>query len=60
MTDETPPATAPVLVVGATGNLGGKVVRVLLDDGKKVRALVRPNTDASRLEALGVEIAFRV
>lgn len=57
MTDETPPATAPVLVVGATGNLGGKVVRVLLDNGKKVRALVRPSTDASRLEALGVEIA---
>ncbi len=49
-------ATAPVLVVGGTGNLGGKVVDQLLERGKPVRALVRPSTDASRLEARGVEI----
>lgn len=57
MTDQTPQTPGPVLVVGATGSLGGKVVRALLDRGKSVRALVRPTTDASRLEALGVEIA---
>lgn len=47
----------PVLVVGATGSLGGKVVDELLKRGKNVRALVRPATDASRLESKGVEIA---
>ncbi|WP_461068949.1 NmrA family NAD(P)-binding protein [Streptomyces pseudoechinosporeus] len=55
---ETPRTTTlPVLVVGATGSLGGKVVDELLKRGKNVRALVRPTTDASRLEKRGVEIA---
>src|SRR5947208_5830170 len=49
--------TLPVLVVGATGSLGGKVVDELLERGKNVRALVRPTTDASKLESRGVEIA---
>ncbi|MGW0877891.1 NmrA family NAD(P)-binding protein, partial [Streptomyces sp. NPDC002740] len=49
--------TLPVLVVGATGSLGGKVVDELLERGKKVRALVRPASDASRLESRGVQIA---
>src|SRR3954467_3395202 len=53
-TDST---TLPVLVVGATGSLGGKVVDELLKRGKNVRALVRPATDATRLEGRGVEIA---
>ncbi|MFF2246196.1 SDR family oxidoreductase [Arthrobacter sp. NPDC058130] len=47
----------PVLVVGATGSLGGQVVDRLLARGKKVRALVRPTSNAGRLEAKGVEIA---
>ncbi|WP_416964225.1 SDR family oxidoreductase [Streptomyces sp. Agncl-13] len=47
----------PVLVVGATGSLGSKVVDELLKRGKNVRALVRPTTDAGRLESRGVEIA---
>ena len=47
----------PVLVVGATGSLGGRVVDRLLARGKKVRALVRPASDAGKLEAKGVEIA---
>jgi uncharacterized protein YbjT (DUF2867 family) len=55
MTDS--PSTLPVLVVGATGSLGGKVVDELLKRGKSVRALVRSTTDASRLENKGVEIA---
>ncbi|MEV6965881.1 SDR family oxidoreductase [Hamadaea sp. NPDC051192] len=46
-----------VLVVGATGSLGGQVVDQLLARGKQVRALVRPGSDAGRLETLGVEIA---
>ena len=58
MESETPMTTTrPVLVVGATGSLGGKVVDELLKRGKNVRALVRPTSDASRLESRGVEIA---
>lgn len=48
---------SPVLVVGGTGHLGGQVVAALVERGKRVRALVRPASDASRLEAAGVEIA---
>ena len=47
----------PVLVVGATGSLGGQGVDRHLSRGKKVRALVRPSSDAGKLEAKGVEIA---
>lgn len=46
----------PVLVVGATGYLGGQVVDELLKRGKRVRALVRPKSDASKLAAKGVEV----
>src|SRR5204862_6979693 len=49
--------TNTVLVVGATGDLGGRVVDALLERGKRVRALVREGTDPSRLAAKGVEIA---
>jgi len=48
--------STPVLVVGATGDLGGRVVRELLARGKRVRALVRPGSDAGSLEKRGVEI----
>jgi uncharacterized protein YbjT (DUF2867 family) len=47
----------PVLVVGGTGMLGGQVVTALLERGKQVRALVRPASNASRLEQADVEIA---
>jgi uncharacterized protein YbjT (DUF2867 family) len=36
--------------------LGGQVATELLNRGKQVRALVRPGSDASRLESSGVEI----
>ncbi len=49
--------SSPVLVVGGTGYLGSQVVAALLDRGRQVRALVRPGSDAARLEAAGVEIA---
>src|SRR2546428_13029234 len=51
------PETSTVLVVGATGDLGGRVVDALLVRGKHVRALVREGTDPSRLAAKGAEIA---
>lgn len=50
-------ADGPVLVVGGTGMLGSQVATELLKRGKQVRALVRPGSDASRLEAAGVDIA---
>ena len=46
----------PVLVVGGTGHLGGQVVEALQQRGKQVRALVRPTSEASKLEAKGVEV----
>ncbi|MGM7778461.1 SDR family oxidoreductase [Arthrobacter sp. KNU-44] len=49
--------SGPVLVVGGTGMLGSQVVSRLLAGGKQVRALVRPESDASRLEQLGATIA---
>jgi uncharacterized protein YbjT (DUF2867 family) len=48
---------SPVLVVGGTGMLGGQVVTALLSRGKRVRALVRPASNAAALMTAGVEIA---
>lgn len=45
-----------ILVVGGTGDLGGRIVRQLLDDGQAVRCLVRPGSDGSALEAAGAEV----
>ena len=51
----------PIIVVaGATGNLGGRIVKALLEQGASVRALVRHGTvrdKVERLEQLGVTIA---
>lgn len=41
-----------ILVAGATGNLGGRIVRELLARGATVRALVRMGTDPNKLEKL--------
>ena len=45
----------PILVTGATGLVGNNVVRLLLDQGRQVRVLVRPTHDARRLEGLEVD-----
>ena len=45
-----------VLVTGATGFLGYHLITRLLADGDRVRALVRPETNASELAILGVEL----
>lgn len=44
------------LVTGATGFLGRHLVGSLVERGDDVRAFVRPGTDASALERLGVEV----
>jgi uncharacterized protein YbjT (DUF2867 family) len=47
-----------IMVVGATGNLGGQVVRVLAGAGAPVLALVRPATDAQGFTDLGVRLRY--
>ena len=44
-----------ILVVGATGNLGGSIARVLLAEGKRVRILVRPGSSYGELVDVGAE-----
>jgi nucleoside-diphosphate-sugar epimerase len=44
------------LITGATGFVGGHLAESCLTRGWRVRALIRPASDASRLQALGVDI----
>jgi uncharacterized protein YbjT (DUF2867 family) len=41
-----------VLVVGATGNLGGRIVKALLAQGANVKALVRHSSDEGKVQHL--------
>lgn len=41
-----------ILVAGASGDLGGRIVRSLLERGAEVRALVRATADSSKIEKL--------
>lgn len=45
-----------ILVVGGTGDLGGRVVRQLLARGLPVRCLVRPARSAEALDSAGVDV----
>jgi nucleoside-diphosphate-sugar epimerase len=45
------------LVSGATGFIGGRLVKRLVDEGRPVRCLVRESSDTSQLEQLEVELA---
>jgi len=45
------------LVTGATGFVGAAIVRVLLGEGHRVRALVRAGSDPANLSGLDVELA---
>ena len=49
------PAWSGVLVFGGTGQLGVRVVSLLLDSGEDVTVFVRPNSNRSRLEGLDVD-----
>jgi len=41
-----------IVIAGATGNLGGKIVTALLDKGAAVRAIVRLETDHKKIKDL--------
>jgi NADH dehydrogenase len=45
-----------LLLVGGTGELGSRIAARLAERGIRFRALVRPASDASALEALGADI----
>ncbi len=45
-----------ILVVGGSGDLGGRVVRRLSEDESQVRCLVRPGSDVVRLRESGAEV----
>jgi len=47
-----------VLITGATGFAGGHLCRRLRARGDELRALARPTSNTSELEALGVEVAI--
>jgi len=49
-------ANQTILVVGGTGNVGHKVMARLRARGVPVRAMVRPGSDASKIEGPGVTI----
>ena len=52
-----------ILVAGATGNLGGKIVDAWLKNGAEVRAIVRQETNQekiAKLEQKGVKVLFLV
>ena len=44
------------LVTGATGFIGGQLTRRLIEEGNRVRCLVRSTSDTTSLEELGVEL----
>lgn len=49
----------PIVVAGATGDLGGRIITALLKYGAAVRALVRPGTDVAKMDHFsqqGVEV----
>jgi uncharacterized protein YbjT (DUF2867 family) len=45
-----------ILIVGATGQLGGRVAQRLTESGSDVRALVRPGSPVTQLEQLPIDM----
>lgn len=48
--------SAAILVIGATGTTGKELVKLLAKNGHKTRVTVRPTSNKSELQALGVEL----
>jgi uncharacterized protein YbjT (DUF2867 family) len=49
---QSSPDEASIILAGATGDLGGRIARELLQRGAKVRAIVRPGSADKKVEAL--------
>jgi uncharacterized protein YbjT (DUF2867 family) len=47
--------TKKVVVAGATGQLGNKIAKALIEQGAEVTAMVRATSNRSKLEAMGVK-----
>jgi NADH dehydrogenase len=47
-----------ILVVGATGQLGGSIARTLLSTGREVRVLARTGSASESLEAAGADVSL--
>jgi uncharacterized protein YbjT (DUF2867 family) len=47
-----------ILITGATGNIGGEIVRNLIEKKLPLRALVRDRAKAANWEAQGIELAL--
>ncbi len=47
-----------ILITGATGRVGSKLVESLLRSGKQVRVLVRNSQKAANLQALGASVCL--
>lgn len=46
------PVKASIVLAGATGDLGGRIARTLLERGANVKVLVRPRSDRNKMDAL--------
>jgi len=51
------PAWSGIIVFGGTGQLGARIVALLLDAGEEVTVFVRPTSDRGRLDGLAVDYA---
>jgi len=49
-------AMKPTLVTGANGHVGNNVVRLLVERGEPVRAMMRASADTAAVDGLGVEV----
>jgi uncharacterized protein YbjT (DUF2867 family) len=45
-----------ILIIGATGNIGKELTKLLAENGQKVRVTIRPTSRSEELKALGVEM----
>jgi uncharacterized protein YbjT (DUF2867 family) len=50
--NDSRPVTESILIVGATGNFGGELVKQFAASGKRVKALVRNESKAASIKHL--------